>query len=371
MVARQRARTLAALTALVLATLGGCFLPIFDLDISLAYQTASKMDKVGTIGPVAISEDQIVGASEYYYVPSRMLGPTHGLLVVADESGMSFAYLAPDPLNNNIREVRKETRFFDNGDATRFGYTVGPIFDDSGTVDDGYFVAFASGDDAELETWGFEIASVEFSSVSSEPASVLAVPADPPAETVGIAIDASSPITNAPFTILQRDSGAPTNIDFYSGAVDDDSLPALPLVGLPTNQLPEGFFPTGGVAAYDETTNVYIYSNYTAGGFYNVYRWTGGATPDPELLPVRQPIHEILTTGELYHRGAGSDEVYDAAGRKKYSIASGNLHFAYENTDGSEPVMVYTLVYFDRLDWDDNMYIDIYTIPTAELRDLE
>jgi hypothetical protein len=178
-------------------------------------------------------------------------------------------------------------------------------------------------------------------------------------------------VSNAPFTILVRDSGAPTNIDFYSGTIVDDSLPG-PLAGLPTSAFPDSFVPTGGVAAYDGAANVYIYSNYTAGGFYNVYRWTGG-TPDPELLPARQPIDEILSTGELYHRGANSDEVYDSGGREKYSIPTGKLHFAYENTDGVEPFMIYTLIYWDQVEDNDsdNMFIDIYTIPTADLDELE
>ena len=373
MVVRQRAGALAMLIALIAVALGGCFLPIFDLETSLAYQTASKMDKVGTIGPLGISEDRIAGASEYYYVPSRMLGPFHGLLVVADESGMSFAYLAPDPSNNNeIREVQNESRFFENGDITRFGYTVAPLFNTAAPPpDDAYFIAFASGDDAEIEVWGFDLAGQSFSQADVDTVGGITPPATyPPAVTLAVALDPATPPGNAPLTIFTRDS-SPTKVDFYDGIVTDVTLPAGPLASVPTSDLPSGFSPTGGVGVYDAITGVYVYSNHAAGGLYNVYRWTFAA-PDPELLPVRQSIHAILESGELYHRGANSDEVYDSSGKKKYSIPTGKLHFAYENTDGSEPVMFYTLVYFDRVEGDDdNMYIDIYAIPTADLGELD
>ncbi len=375
MVVRQRAGALAVLIALLAAALGGCFLPVFDLETSLAYQTASKMDKVGTIGPLEISEERIAGASEYYYVPSRTLASNHGLLVVEDSSGASISYFAEDTTEpgNPVQQVDSTASFFfNNSSADSFRFVVVPFRDPTPAPDDSYIVAYNVGDNANLETWGYFSGGPDFSQVDTETVSNWTGVGIPPAINLGIAFDVNGFTGFWDALILVRD-GPADEFDIYADSHNDSLFPGPPMASPGTpSPTPDGRVLNGGVAAFDSPNHTAIFSAHAGGGFYDVYKIDTLAPTTAERLPVRQSIDEILSTGELYHRGAGSDEVYDSSGKKKYSIPTGKLHFAYENTDGSEPVMFYTLVYFDRVEGDDdNMYIDIYAIPTADLRDLE
>ncbi len=369
MVGRRAALRIAAaalLVVLALALVSGCFLPIFDLETSLAYQTASKMNKLGTIGPIQLDGGDLPAGADYFYLPSRMVGPPNGLVVVSADGGLTLHYIAPDPFDGSIRALDKKIFAFDNSDAGAYGFTVAPLVDGSLTVEDAYFIAHSTGADAYLATWGYS--SGNFSQQDQQAA--LALPMPPlPELTLSVALDTTSPPGTAPFVLFMRDDLTPTQITIYSQTVTDIGLPAGPLGGTPTFPLPDGGIPSGGVGLYESSTNTYVFSQYD-NGIYNVYRWDLVAIP--ELLPVHQRIDAILSNGYLYHRGTNSDEVYDASGNKKYSIASGKLHFAYENSDGAQPVMYYTLAYIDATaDDDDNMYVDIYWIATSDIGDLD
>jgi hypothetical protein len=364
---------------LVVGLLTGCFMPLFDLETSLAYQTASKMTKIATVGPIGeYSRDRFSSGADYYYVPSRNLPPGYGLFVEADDFGVSISYLAPDPAEDNrIRRVGDNIEWvFDNGDVQNLDFVVLPIATPAPPPEDAFFVAFPQvGDesDARLQTFTFDVAGQNFTTPGTELASTVTTAAFPPAEALAVGIDIrNTPGAEAITLLLREDS--PTGADVYNGAITGS--PSGPVVSSPfgaptTAPLPDSFEPTGGTAAYDSASAVWVYSNYDTAGYYNVYRWD--STLIVEKLPLRQRIDAILATGELYHRGANSDEVYDDNGRRKYSIPTGKLHFAYEITIASVPTMFYTLVYFDEVGDrdDDNMYIDIYAIPTGDLGDLE
>ncbi len=372
-----RSLSLLVAAVLLLGVLTGCFMPLFDLETSLAYQTASKMTKIATVGPIGeFSRDRISPNSEYYYLPSRSAPPDHGLLIVEDDLGISFHYFAPDPSDPELR-IKKyvsETRLFDNSDPSTFGYEVGPIDATGALRTDAYFIATSLGDgEVQLETWAFNSALPAFESEDSDTIATI-TGITPPFTTLAVALDVNSTAGTAPIAILVEDS-SPSVIDVYSGNINNAFLPGPapdpPIVNTPTSAFPEGYRGTGGSAAWEADVPVFYYSNYDSGGSFDSFRWDSAAVP--ERLPSRQTIDAILATGELYHRGANSDEIYDGSGRRKYSIPTGKLHFAYELTIASVPTMFYTLVYFDEVgdNDDDNMYIDIYSIPTEDLEELD
>jgi len=362
---------LAAVMGLVAIT--GCFMPLFDLETSLAYQTASKMTKIATVGPIGdFSRDRLTVDAEIYYVPSRMSSPDHGLAVILDNFGATYVYLAPDTSEpgNPVRQFREETKLFDGTDATNFKVDVAPIVDTAVTVSDAFFVATDAQEDAEIAIVTYDgVGNVQFTPVSA--LSILGAPyPSVNAEVLGISLDVDTTAGIADYLVVLRDSVVEPLV-LFPDSVNNVAPPAGPLAGLLPAVLPTGFDTVGGSLAYDSADGIYVYSDYQGGGFYDVYRST--VAGEPEVLPVRQRIDAILDTGELYHRGANSDEVYDANGRRKHSIPMGKLHFAYEITIASVPTMFYTLVYFDEVGDrdDDNMYIDIYAIPTADLNKLE
>jgi hypothetical protein len=112
----------------------------------------------------------------------------------------------------------------------------------------------------------------------------------------------------------------------------------------------------------------------SAGSFlgYATWTWQFGPPYAPTLLPIGKRIDVLLSTGELYHRGNGKDIVYSWQGKEKYEFAVGSLRFVEERLVGAVPTLVYTLVLRQpEKDDEDSLLIRVYTIPTADLDELE
>jgi hypothetical protein len=117
-----------------------------------------------------------------------------------------------------------------------------------------------------------------------------------------------------------------------------------------------------------------VFSHYD-GFSFNTWAWKSSLTPLP--LPISDPIHDLLTTGELYHRGGEEDTVYGFDGSKRYEFPAGSLRFAYETFDdpggAAIPMLYYTLIYWESGGdgGDDQLYIRVYKLPTADLDKLD
>jgi hypothetical protein len=146
----------------------------------------------------------------------------------------------------------------------------------------------------------------------------------------------------------------------FSGATNAGALP----VAFPG--IDNGFY------SRDPVTLRSVFSFYDGFSFTTVV-WDGSLVTD--YLSISDPIHALLTTGELYHRGGEEDTVYGFDGRKEYEFPTGALRLAYETFDNplgpGVPTLYYTLVYWESGGGDDELYIRVYALRTDDLNKLD
>jgi hypothetical protein len=65
--------------------------------------------------------------------------------------------------------------------------------------------------------------------------------------------------------------------------------------------------------------------------------------------------------------------VYDWNGKRKHSFPVGDLRFVGERDVGAKATLFYTLVYWENKSGgeDDRMHVKVYSIPTADLDELD
>jgi hypothetical protein len=188
---------------------------------------------------------------------------------------------------------------------------------------------------------------------------------------LGVAIDVSDSTTASDtVSVFTGDTGAPGQL-FRDFAIITDSLPVLGPGNLTSDgsvAIPGGL-PGPGLFDYDTDLNTYSYSGWGDGGYTAFTRNSGGTVTE---IPGSARIDAVLSDGRLYSRGMLEDRVYLPTGELELSIPTGRLRFAYE-IPGTEPTMIYTVAYFDTSrDYDyGNLFVEIYSIPTADLALLE
>lgn len=352
----------------VVAMLVGCFVPIFDLDTSLAYRTAGRMTKVATVGPMDFHDDRVSSATDYYFVPSLRAFPDHGTLVRVDNLGAQVAYFAPDPVDGLVREIGGDGFSRDGLLPSELDLVVSPLR--NSTFDDAFFVAVRREGDIDLRIYRVDLAArqISFPTGATESSAATLVPAyDTP---VSVALDTSDADASGDMlSVFMGDSGSSGTLFLDQAPITTDSFPALAHV-LPDVAVPGGAVPAAAFATYNTDLDTYAFSGWSADGSYSVFtRDAGDAVTD---LGGIGRIDSILSDGRLYHRGASSDLVYNPAGELELTIPTGRLRFAYE-TGTVPPTMIYTIAYFDtsRDNEFGNFFVDIYSIPTTDLAELE
>ena len=103
---------------------------------------------------------------------------------------------------------------------------------------------------------------------------------------------------------------------------------------------------------------------------------TAVPAPTPGLLSgVKGRIDAVLTTGKLLSFENGACTVYSAAGKKLYRFPLGGLRFCYERWDSAalEFKLYFSLAYWKFADKDgqDELFLEVYALPTADLADLD
>ena len=81
----------------------------------------------------------------------------------------------------------------------------------------------------------------------------------------------------------------------------------------------------------------------------------------------------MLTNGQLLGFDEGVCTVYSEAGKKLFDFPLGNLKFCYEVTDGFAGTLYFSLAYwlFGREEKADQLYVEVYSIPTSSLSSLK
>jgi hypothetical protein len=116
------------------------------------------------------------------------------------------------------------------------------------------------------------------------------------------------------------------------------------------------------------------YLSYWTGAKYRTYSWYSASAPSgvTELTGLDTRVEAVLSSGQLLGFADNSCTVYDAEGRKLYKFPMGGLKFCYESIAAGTATLYFSLAYwqFGRDEKADELYVEVYAIPTANLRDL-
>jgi hypothetical protein len=116
------------------------------------------------------------------------------------------------------------------------------------------------------------------------------------------------------------------------------------------------------------------YLSYWTGSKYRTCSWYSASAPTgvTELSGLDGRVDAVLSSGLLLSFADNSCTVYDAEGRKLYKFPMGGLKFCYESIDAGTPTLYFSLAYwqFGKDEKADELYVEVYALPTANLRDL-
>ncbi len=359
-----------ALGAVVLGVLLlGCSLPPFDEELSLAMATAAKLEPVVQIGPIQAWHGDFEETESYFLPLKDTPGDRRGFLLSAGDY-----YLRARFLDGNTGSFLGENRLDSPAaDPNRKTYTAVPL-------KGGDYLSLAVFDQVNPINSTLYMIDPTFATPGSSAATLktaLSVfPLAPLDRIVGVHL---YPIDTA----LDRFSFfAVLTTAGHFGEVEADADPSKAGgVGTPGTltrpDMPMPSLPTPGSGAFyyhrpvaPNTSYLSWYDSST--GDYRNYAWDDTLTVR-ELTGMNRRIDALLSSGELLSLSNGVCSVHDAGGNWKYSFPMGSLHFCFERYDATGAARLYfSLMYwsYGYQSGNDQMYITIYSLPTANLASL-
>jgi hypothetical protein len=380
----KRLASIPALLALA-AFLAACSLPPYNEQLSLAQVTRSKLGQpINRIGPVYAQLDDNARDAQFYFLPDRNdLGTMAGGFLVAEASyGLRAWYLAYWSSYGSL------------GDSKAVG-----LENSSGTTNNFLLQPIRSASGASLNLVRYLPSSGYLDN------DLVLIRANDPSmvslmSTLRLAIDCfgNPNLVAAGSSIYPMDSAATGDLQYFLGYATD--VGSYIEIECPTSDGLGLELPALGTISSDFTLsplppdlrNVFYghakstglsYLSYwsSASGRYLTYSWTpttySGMDPsDLKLLSgVKGRIDAVLSNGQLLSFDGGACTVYGPAGLKLFAFPLGGLKFCYERYTGSTPdtaTLYFSLAYwlYGRDEKPDQLYVEVYAIPTANLRDL-
>jgi hypothetical protein len=354
------------------AFLGGCALPPYNEDLSLAQVTRSKLGQpVNTIGPVYTKLDNNARQNQFYFLPDRNDPANAGGFLVATASyGLRVWYLA----DTSGGLESSWSIDLDNASDTANNYLLQPI---ESSIAGNYFLSltrYLQNDLRVLYSTGPSFVgqyTTELPLASALPLAVI---------VAGASIFPDNTTGSDPQYFLG--SGGPG--EYYefachtssSGFVFNSNSPSTGLDEIP-----------------DDLTNAFYYHNpdldksylsywsYFARDYIS-YSWTWDtdnySIPPSEfqqLAVILGRIDAVLTNGQLLSFDDRECTVYSPSGSRLLQFPMGSLKFCYEQWD---PADLQFKLYFSLAYWlygqeekSDKLYVEVYAIPTAGLSKLD
>jgi hypothetical protein len=369
----------AALLAL-LSLLAACSLPPYNEDLSLAQITKSKMQRVNGIGPVHAWLDDDAPETEYYFLPDRN-DPVNGggFFVNAASYGLRIWYLADYSSTLNSSWAIN----LDNDDETANNYLLQPIKSAAG-----HYLSLIR----YLPSGGY-VSNDLLLIRATDPLNVSAIltaqlsnflNAIPP-PTVIAASSSIYPFNAAAYDLqyfLGYASPGGTYIEFECQTSESTGVQIPPPTISPDFTLSPLPADLRNVFYCHEKNSGLSYLSYwsDAGREYRSYSWvssTVDVTGVKALPGIKGRIDAVLSSGELLSFQDGACTVYNGDGSKLYRFPLGGLRFCYERWD-PDPIDPKFKLYFSLAYWlygsdevDDRLFVEVYAIPTADLKDLD
>jgi hypothetical protein len=352
----------------------GCSLPPFDEDLSLAVATAAKLEPVTRIGPIRAWHGDFE-EGEIFFMPFKDTpGSKKGFLLVASGYYLQIRYL--DGLTGQFYGDSRINGPASDPDQKTYtavslkggSYLSLAVFDPADAANNSLFVI-----DPTFTSPGSSVMNL-FSSLNGDfpPASLDRI--------VGVHLYPQIDPTLDRFTFF----GVLSEPGHF-GEIQADAVPTSPggigaIIAMPARQemaLPGLPAPRSGAFYYHRPVppNTSYLSWYdSSAGVYRNYSWDEGLTVRKLSSMIRR-IDAVLSSGELLSFTYGICSVYDGKGNRKYGFPMGNLHFCFEKYDlaAGEYRLYFSLAYwiYGYQNGNDNLYIEVYSIPTAELETLD
>jgi hypothetical protein len=363
--------------ALLCVLMMGCSLPPFNEDLSLATATAARLEPVVRIGPIQAWHGDFEG-SEIFFMPFKdSPGSKQGFLVIASDYYLRIRFL--DGLTGQF-----------NGDA-RFD---GPAADPNQktyaaeSLKGGAYLSLAVFDPANSDNNSLFLIDPTFAAPGSSSVNLYSALNG---DFLSASLDRIVGAHIYPETDPLRDSFAFFGVLNTSGHFGETGRYTQPLpagsggIGpatVPPLNRPDVYLaslPSLGSGAFyyhrpvaPNTSYLSWYDSST--GTYKNYAWDDGLAVR-ELTGMHRRIDALLTSGELLSFTYGVCSVYDGNGTRKYGFPMGSLHFCFEKYDIAAGTyrLYFSLAYwiYGYHDSNDNLYINVYSIPTASLESLD
>jgi len=360
----------------LLLVFGSCFLPPYNEGLSLAMLTTKKLKEEATVGPVKINSGPDFVAEELRFIPDKA------------NLKQGFVMLEQEQERPRLFFVRQDSQLFENSTGTNaFDYDTGS---DRGLsclalpVPVGTFLAHINTrqgfmpNQFEFNIFWFDAVTPDiFNTVTSVPitdnAGVLA-PVTITSDFISANIYPNPGLVFDQIQFLVRSNVSPYLYHEVVWQIDSNGYMApfnvragapvlLPVVS-------EGCF-----YYYDPFTGISgtgIVSQYWEGRYLN-YKWDSNNLIEPELLDIPFRIEALLTSGELFCRGDNIGMVYTQGGDEVSSFPMGALKFVYELYDSASSAykMIFVMPYSVGSHDDREIYFKVYSIPTADIKDLD
>jgi hypothetical protein len=366
----MRKHTLLFALSVALA-LAACSMPPYNEQLSLAQVTRSKLgEPVNRIGPVYANLDPSAQENQFYFLPTRDDPENSGGFLAATSSyGLRVWYLA----DYSAGLESSWSIDLDNDSDTTFNFLLEAI---ESSMAGYYFLSLTRNLPNDLRTISsMSPASVDQYTTEMALSSVLAG-----VDVVGASIFPDTVTGSDPQYFLGYSSGVMAYYEF-AGQTSISGFTSG-VTGLSTTL--GGLVPTGLSNAFycHDPLHDKSYLSYPFGSGYLSYSWdwdtdnTGIAASNfKRLSGVSGRIGAVLSSGQLLSFENGRCTVYSEAGAKLYDFPLGSLKFCYEQWDPADSrfELYFSLAYWlwGREEKSDQLYVEVYSIPTTSLSSLK
>ncbi len=375
----------AALVLLIIFS--SCGFPPYDEELSLAMLTTRKMKEEATVGPVKISSGPDFFAEELRFIPDKA-NLKQGFVMLEQEQERPRLFFVRQDNQLFENSINPGAFDYDTGSDKELGCLALPV---PAAAPPGIFLAHLN-IQPRFGAPLYLLNIFEFNPVIPGITNLVVVDIDVIFDNDGAMGGAPPPLTfitpdfisaniypNPGFTFDQIQFLVRTSFSpywYYEVLWQIDSTGNNVSVNIRTGGavlLPvvsEGCF-----YYYDPFTGVGgtgIVSQYWQGRYLN-YRWDNANLNEPELLDIPYRIEALLTSGELFCRGDNMGAVYTQGGDEVSSFPMGALKFVYElyNTVSASYKMIFIMPYSIGSHDDREIYFKVYSIPTADIKELD
>jgi hypothetical protein len=339
-------------------------MPPFNPEASLAYISINKMQYITSDGPLKYSSQDFDKWDSYQYLWNNRI-----------YSGYFFKSIDSRMEISDIDNINSSNLHFYHSSETEYVYTLSALFIPENNSKN--LLSIQPSGSGQSRIFNYSLlnywSSIEDSTLNNK------LPADVSnANTEGVFIAVNSNINVQPVNILYKDLN---NKYFYEAqtsvtyAAPDTTFPQSVLFNPKDIQIPETEFAVNKYFHNKGSSKAYSYASGSTAAGTKTYRWYYSDTLAKNVvdtISLDASVTRVLTNGMFFAKKGGYAYLYDENGRETAAVPLGDLKLSNEIWDTVK--LEYQLI-FSRFRWisgrdEEKMYIDFYSVPTAEFHKL-